>query len=72
MLLASNSNPETCIEFPSSQFSADVLGCNRMGQTDMVYVVDTWNAADPQRRNELDENQVRIEILIVMACKFCT
>ena len=47
------------VEFSSSQFSADVLGCNRMEQTDEVFVVDTWNPASPTRTNVLDPNQVR-------------
>jgi len=44
--------------FPFLQFSADVLGCNRMDQTDEVYVVDTWNVAKPYRNNEMDATQV--------------
>ena len=47
------------VESPSSQLSADVLGCNRMGQTGEVLVVDTWNPDNLPRTNVLDANQVR-------------
>ena len=50
------------LEFPSSQLSADVLGCNRMGQTGEVLVVDTWNPDNLPRTNVLDANQVRTRI----------
>ena len=56
---SSHPSPEPSVEFSSSQFSADVLGCNRMEQTDEVFVVDTWNPASPTRNNVLDPNQVR-------------
>jgi len=53
------------VEFPTSQLNADVLGCNRMDQTEEVYVVDTWNPRNLPRWNVLDANQVRTGMRLI-------
>jgi hypothetical protein len=39
------------------QFAADVVGCNRDPNTDMIAAVDTWNLNPDTRFNVLDATQ---------------
>ena len=43
--------------FMITQFSSDVVGCNRDPATDVISVVDTWNVPSNGRLNTLDATQ---------------